>query len=69
MILETIRRLADTGIGVILASSDLEEVAAVSDRIYVLRERRIVAELDAKTGADVDQILTHAFGHREAVNA
>jgi ABC-type sugar transport system ATPase subunit len=69
VILETLRRLADTGIGVIVASSDLEEIAAISDRIYVLREKRVVAELNSRTGTDVDQILKYAFGHSEDTHA
>jgi ABC-type sugar transport system ATPase subunit len=69
VILETLRQLAETGLGVIVASSDLEEVSAVSDRIYVLREKRVVAELDARTGTDVDQILSFAFGYLEGSRA
>ena len=69
VILETLRRLADTGLGVIVASSDLEEIAAISDRIYVLREKRVVAELNAQTGTDVDQILKYAFGYPEDAHA
>jgi ABC-type sugar transport system ATPase subunit len=66
IILDTIRRLADAGLAVVIASSDLEEVSAVADRVYVLREGRVVAELDSTTGTEEDLILAHAFGAQEA---
>ena len=42
-----LRELADRGICVILISSDLSEVLAVSDRILVMREGILVHEVDA----------------------
>ena len=53
--------LADAGKAVLFISSDLPELAAVSDRVAVLREGRVVAEL---TGADVNEatILEHCYG-------
>jgi ABC-type sugar transport system ATPase subunit len=61
-ILDTLRRLADEGLAVIFVSSELEEVAAVSDRVYVLRAGQITAELDANCGLGQDDILHFAFG-------
>jgi ribose transport system ATP-binding protein len=51
-----IRRLADDGLGVLLVSSEVEELVADTDRVVVLRDGRSVAELD---GDDIqeDQIL------------
>jgi monosaccharide-transporting ATPase len=51
-----IRRLADDGLGVLLVSSELEELVADTDRVVVLRDGRSVAELD---GDDIqeDKIL------------
>jgi hypothetical protein len=40
-----IDELAHRGMAILLISSELPEVLAMSDRIYVMRERRIVAEL------------------------
>jgi simple sugar transport system ATP-binding protein len=40
--------LAGTGIAVVFISAELEEVLRVSQRILVLRDRRIVAELSAE---------------------
>ena len=58
-ILNLVAQLAATGVAVILASSDLEEVAAVSHRVLVLQEGRIVAELDGPvTEAEV---LEHCY--------
>jgi ABC-type sugar transport system ATPase subunit len=42
-----IRRLAHQGRAVVVISSSLPEVLAVSDRILVARTGRIVAEFDA----------------------
>ena len=44
-ILRLISGLAANGIAVIVASSDLEEVAAIAHRVIVLREGRLVGEL------------------------
>ena len=51
-----IRRLADEGKAVVVISSYLPEILAVSDRILVARTGRIVAEFDA-AGATQDKIL------------
>src|SRR6516162_3891361 len=51
-----IRRLADEGKAVVVISSYLPEIHAVSDRILVARTGRIVAEFDA-AGATQDKIL------------
>ncbi|MCW2882286.1 MAG: sugar transporter ATP-binding protein [Sphaerisporangium sp.] len=47
-----IDELAEEGLGVLLISSDLEELAEGSDRIIVLREGAVVGEL---SGADVTE--------------
>jgi ABC-type sugar transport system ATPase subunit len=56
-----IGELADAGKAVLFISSDLPELAAVADRVVVLREGRVVAEL---TGDDVSEsvILEHCYG-------
>ena len=45
-----ISELAASGLGIILISSDLPEVLAMSDRILVLHEGRITAEIAARSG-------------------
>ena len=45
-------RLADQGTGVLLVSSELPEVLGMADRVLVMRQGRVVTELDR---ADADQ--------------
>jgi rhamnose transport system ATP-binding protein len=47
-----LRGLADSGVGVLLASSELPEVLGMCDRILVLREGRLVAELDGAVATE-----------------
>ncbi|WP_053387686.1 sugar ABC transporter ATP-binding protein [Leucobacter japonicus] len=62
-IMRMLREMADAGMGVIFVSSDLEEVAAVSDRIYVLEHGRVAGVLDAsRDDITQDDILKLAFG-------
>jgi ABC-type sugar transport system ATPase subunit len=49
---ELIRGLADRGAAVLLSSSDVEEVALMSDRVLVLRQGAIEAELE---GAEITE--------------
>ncbi|MBE1583551.1 sugar ABC transporter ATP-binding protein [Nonomuraea angiospora] len=55
-----INQLTADGVAVLLVSSDLPELVAMSDRVVVMREGRLVAEL---TGDDLDEqsILKHAL--------
>lgn len=46
-----IRRLAAEGLGVLLISSELEEVLGLSDRLLVLREGRLTGEFDPRTAS------------------
>lgn len=59
-----VRELARQGISVVFISSEIEEVLAVSDRVLVMNQGRIVAELPASQ-ADLKQIL--ALAMREEV--
>jgi ribose transport system ATP-binding protein len=43
-----IRRLADSGVGVLLVSSEVPEVLGLADRVLVLREGRVVHEAPAE---------------------
>jgi monosaccharide-transporting ATPase len=51
-IVALIRRLTSEGLAILVASSELEELIAVSHRVAVLRDRRWVGELE---GADINQ--------------
>lgn len=54
--------LADRGVAIVMVSSELPEVLAVSDRILVMREGRITAELD-RSEATEERIMLHATRH------
>ncbi|SES74776.1 ribose transport system ATP-binding protein/rhamnose transport system ATP-binding protein [Salinibacillus kushneri] len=54
------RKLADDGIGVIMISSELPEILAVSDRILVMRKGRISGELDIKD-ATQEMIMNYSL--------
>jgi ribose transport system ATP-binding protein len=44
---QVIRRLADTGVGVLLVSSEVPEVLGLADRVVVMREGRVVRQAPA----------------------
>jgi ribose transport system ATP-binding protein len=60
-IYKLMRGLADAGVGVVMISSDMEEVIGVSDRIVVLREGRIAGELP-RSGFSEHNVLKLAVG-------
>lgn len=59
-ILGIIRELADAGKGVIVISSEPAELLAVSDRLIVLRDGRLVREMERKT-ITTEEELHHAI--------
>jgi rhamnose transport system ATP-binding protein len=60
-IYELISELASKGLGVLLISSELEEVIGLAHRVLVVRAGRIVAEL-AGEEADEETVMRAAFG-------
>jgi ABC-type sugar transport system ATPase subunit len=54
------QKLARKGAGVVFVSSDIRELVGVSDRLYVMRKGRIVAEF-ARSAYDQHAILTAAL--------
>jgi len=52
--------LRDSGAAILLVSAELEEVTALADRLLVIREGKIVGELDPKTAsaADIGELMT-----------
>ena len=60
-----INDLAKQGVGIIMISSDLPEILTLSDRIYVMREGRIVTELPG-VGTTQEEIIGYAAGKEEA---
>ena len=45
-VVSLIRRLCDEGMAILVASSELDELVAVSDRIAVLRDRQKIGEIE-----------------------
>lgn len=63
-VLATLRAFADNGGAVIMTSSEIEEVLAVSDRIYVIHSGRVVREIaDVGPHITIESVLTASFGH------
>jgi rhamnose transport system ATP-binding protein len=54
-------RLAQTGMGIIMISSDLPEILGMSDRILVMHEGRVAAVLD-RAEATQETIMAYASG-------
>lgn len=57
--------LAAEGYGILMISSELNEVIGVSDRVYVMREGEIRAELD-HTELSQERVMSHAIEGGEA---
>jgi rhamnose transport system ATP-binding protein len=55
-----LRKLAASGLAILLISSDLPEVLGMSDRLLVMRRGRIVGEFPA--GADAQDVMAAAIG-------
>lgn len=62
------RALADSGVGVLMISSDMEEVIGVSDRVLVMHEGRIAGAL-TRAGLSEHAILSLAVGQPDPARA
>ena len=60
-----IKKLAQEGIGVILISSDFEEIVTLSDRVVIMYSERMVAELGA-SNISLENITYASFGYAKA---
>jgi ribose transport system ATP-binding protein len=54
--------LAASGVAIVMVSSELPEILAVSDRVLVMREGRVTAEL-SRAEASEETIMAHATRH------
>jgi ABC-type sugar transport system ATPase subunit len=61
-LLELVEQCAADGVGCVVALSDVEELAAVVDRVVVLREGHVVREL-AGADSNAKAILEACYGH------
>ena len=57
------RGLADSGVGVLMISSDMEEVVGVSDRMVVMHEGAVAGELSRDAFSE-EAVMQLAVGHR-----
>lgn len=57
-----IDRLASEGVGILMISSELPEIIGMSDRVYVMRNGTISAELTEKEDFDQEKILSYTLG-------
>ena len=60
-IYKKIDELAGMGISILMVSSDLTEAISMADRVLVMRNGRIVKELDA-ANTNEDELLAYAIG-------
>jgi ribose transport system ATP-binding protein len=61
-----VAELAAQGLGVIVVSSEIEELCGLCTRILVMREGALVAELDGATATELE-ILRHAMPGTQAM--
>ena len=62
-IYQLMRTLADSGVAIMMISSDMEEVIGVSDRIAVMHEGRISGFLERADFSETN-VLQLAVGHQ-----
>lgn len=60
-IYELIVRLAEEGLAMLIVSSEIEEVLGIAHRVLVMRQGRLIGELDGATATDSD-VMELAFG-------
>ena len=60
-IYQLINELCAQGLAIVVISSELPEVLALSNRVLVMHQGRIAAELDGSTATE-EQIMSHAVG-------
>jgi D-xylose transport system ATP-binding protein len=65
-VLQLVRRLADSGVGVLIISHNLADVFAVADQIHVLYLGQMVAHLDAKL-TNRDDVVGYITGTKGRV--
>lgn len=63
-----INRLASEGKGIVMISSELPEILGVCDRIYVMRDGKIVGEMPAKE-ASQERVMKHIMFEQEAIES
>lgn len=61
--------LAAQGVAILMVSSELPEIVGMSDRVLVMREGKLVGELDGSPGKEITQenIMHYATGASEVL--
>ncbi|PSJ56439.1 sugar ABC transporter ATP-binding protein [Pseudaminobacter soli (ex Li et al. 2025)] len=59
-----VRQLAAEGTAILMVSSELPEVLGLSDRVVVMHEKRVTANLEAE-GLAPETVMTHAAGMKQ----
>ena len=62
-IIETVRAMADRGMAVLMISSELEELMAISDRILILHGGRIAEQMQRRDVATEEELHHAIQGH------
>ncbi|WP_159591736.1 sugar ABC transporter ATP-binding protein [Chelativorans xinjiangense] len=65
-VFRTMRRLAAEGIAILMATSDLEEVMSLSDRIIVMSNGRVTGEFAREEATEEAVVAASAVGHAPA---
>ena len=63
-VFRTMRRLAGEGLAILFSTSDLEEVMALSDRIAVMSNGRLIAVMDRTEATEEAIVTASAEGHK-----
>jgi len=59
-----IDRIAAEGVAVMMISSDMPELIGMSDRVYVMKDGVVVAEIKDKKDMDQEKILSYTIGQK-----
>jgi ABC-type sugar transport system ATPase subunit len=54
-----IDQIADTGVAILMISSELPELIGISDRVYVMREGGMVVELEAGPNPTQERVVAY----------
>ena len=68
-VFRTMRKLAAEGISIVFVTSDLDEVMALSDRIGVMSNGRMVGIFERDGVTETEIVAASAMGHRKAAAA
>ena len=58
--------LTKNGASILMVSSDLPEIMTIADRIYVMREGKIVKEIEKASETTQEEVIAYATGGKEA---